>query len=254
MKKTDNSVKTLKKSLEVLDCFISSDESWLGITDIANQLNLNKSNVYDILYTYEKMGYLDKDPDSSKYTLSLKMLEFGHAVNQHLGYARCIYDLLQDLSRSVNQIVYFSVPRGHDLLFLYSVYPHIHQRDFPYRSVSGERCPLYCSSMGKAMLAFSSTDLLEQMKDITFEPRTSQTITNYEDLFHDIVKVRERGYALDLGESEYGVGAVGVPIFDSRNILIGAISICGVLAVIKEKQVEYSKQLKEAAFQIHLRI
>lgn len=254
MKKTDFTVKTLKKSLMVLDCFIDSKGEPLGITDIAKELKLNKSNVHDILYTFEQMGYLEKEPAVSKYVLSFKMLEFGYAVNQHLGYARCMYDILQELSHSVNQIVYFSVPRGTELLFLYSVYPHIEQHDFPYRSVSGEKCPLYCSSMGKAMLAFSPSELMERMKNVKFEPRSPYTITNYEDLEKDIQKVRERGYALDLGESKYETGAVGVPIFDSRNVLVGAISICGALATIRSRHKEYSEKLKEAAFKIRIRI
>ena len=74
MKKTDSTVKTLKKSLMVLDCFIDSKGEPLGITDIAKELKLNKSNVHDILYTFEQMGYLEKEPAVSKYVLSFKML------------------------------------------------------------------------------------------------------------------------------------------------------------------------------------
>lgn len=254
MEKQNSIVKTLKKSLEILNCFIDSDGAPLGVTDIATTLRLNKSNVYDIMYTFETMGYLEKNPETSKYNLSLKMLEFGHAVNQHLGYVRCMYDILQDLSRSVNQIVYFSVPRGLELIFLYSAYPHIENNDFPYRQVSGERHPMYCSSMGKAMLAFSDPELLLKMKDVEFESRGPHTISSYEELVADIERVRERGYGLDLGESQYGTGAVGVPIFDSHNVLIGAVSICGPQAVVEEKQLEYSEKLKEAAYRIRVRI
>ena len=53
----DGKVSSLKKALDVLNCFI--EEPRLGVTQISRKLGISKSHVYKILTTYEAMGYID---------------------------------------------------------------------------------------------------------------------------------------------------------------------------------------------------
>ncbi len=247
-------VKTLAKSLTVLECFIKGNGE-LGNSDISQALGMNKSNVHDILQTFVLMGYLEQNPLTQKYSLSVKMLEFSSAVNRHLGYYRAAYDIMDNLADTVGNVVYFSIPRDTDVLYLYSSHPKARRDSFPYRPVGGEICPMYCSSMGKALLAFSGPERMEKLRGMPFVKFTDATITSFEELEKEVSQVRANGYAVDRGEHEFGVGAVGVPVFDSGRNLVAAMSICGPTSVFTEENILlFSEKIKEAAFQIRLRL
>lgn len=249
-----NLVKTLAKSLRVLECFTKGN-IMLGNSEIAQMLGMNKSNTYDILQTFVRMGYMEQDPASLKYSLSIKMLEFSLAVNQHIGYYRVVYDIMDNLADELENVVYFSIPHGTDVLYLYSSHPKARRKSFPYRPVGGEICPMYCSSMGKAMLAFSGPELMEKMKEREMIRFTETTIETYQELEKQVAQVRECGYAVDWGEHQYGIGAVGVPIFDPYRNLLAAMSVCGTVSMLTENNIFiFSEKLKEAAFQIRMRL
>jgi len=247
-------VKSLEKALKVLDCFTGA-ETELGVSEIAEQLKLTKSNVHDILQTYVKTGCMEQDEATQKYTLSVKMLTYSNAVNRHMGYHYATHDIMEQLANKVNNIVYFSIPHGLDILYLYSAFPKEEKKKYPFRPVSGEICPMYCSSMGKAMLAFSNEKLFEQLKLKHLTRFTAETILDYEDLEKQIHLTRERGYAIDVGEHQYGVAAVGVPVFNPQGKLIGAMSICGACPSFTTDNIEtYVNLLKEEAYNIQIRL
>ena len=247
-------VKSLEKALKVLDCF-TGDETELGVSDIAERLDLSKSNVHDILQTYVKTGCMEQNETSQKYTLSVKMLTYSNVVNRHMGYHYATHDIMEQLANRVNKIVYFSIPHGLDILYLYSAFPKEEKKKYPFRPVSGEICPMYCSSMGKAMLAFSNEGLMEQLRSLALTRFTSETILDYDELEKQIGLTRERGYAIDVGEHQYGVAAVGVPVFNSQGKLIGAMSICGACLNFSAENIEsYVNLLKEAAYNIQIRL
>ena len=66
-------VKSLQKALEILNCFINKPR--LGVTEISEMLDLNKSNVHNILSTFKSMNYLEKDEESGKYSLGIGVFE-----------------------------------------------------------------------------------------------------------------------------------------------------------------------------------
>jgi IclR family KDG regulon transcriptional repressor len=250
----DNIVKSLVKALNVLECFVESEPE-LGVSDIARRLGISKSSTYDIINTFVQMGYMEQNQISQKYSLSVKMLLFSSSVNQHIGYYRVVYDIMDDLAERVNNIVYFSIPHDTDILYLYSSFPKAQRQKFPYRPVTGEICPMYCSSMGKAMLAFSDNNLMERLTMKELKKFTDTTITDFEKLEKEIALVKARGYAFDAGEHQYGVGAVGVPILNKHGKLIAAMSICGTLATFTEENIKlFADLLAEVAFQIQIRL
>ena len=109
-------VSSLAKALHVLECF-TVDEPELGITEISAKLGIGKSNTHNIISTYCQMDYLQQMPNR-KYALGYKLLEHAFIINQHLGYPRAVYDLLLETAERTDQIVYFGIPYGTDVLYL----------------------------------------------------------------------------------------------------------------------------------------
>ena len=89
----------------------------------------------------------------------------------------------------------------------------------------GECAPLYCTSLGKAMLAYLPADSFEEYMKLERVLYTDHTIVEEEALRREILLTRQRGYSLDNQEHEYGVRCIGVPIFNPDNTLLGALSV-----------------------------
>ena len=81
-------VKSLAKALNVLNCFIQEPE--LGVTEISERLGLYKSNVCDILTTFQSLGYVDQSERTGKYHLGYRILELSHAFTTSMGFRKTI--------------------------------------------------------------------------------------------------------------------------------------------------------------------
>ena len=246
-------VKSLDKALKILECF-NSTNSELGITQISSIMGLNKSNVHNIITTFEKCGYLEKNPDNSKYSLGLKMLEFSYIINKKLGYQRAVYDVMHQISNKLNVVCYFAIPSNGKVLYLYNTFPLTIQGNYPYRTILGEVADFYCTAIGKAILAHMDYEEAEIYIKSEKIKHTENTITNQNQLRKEIKKIRSCGYSIDNIEHEYGVKCMGIPIFDRSSKLIGALSLSATEAVFDSSINEYEMILKESAFQIKDRL
>ena len=88
--------------------------------------------------------------------------------------------------------------------------------------VTIEREPPHCTGTGKAILALLPEDVVEQIIAGGLERFTANTITDPDALRAELALVRERGYALDLEERQYGIRCVAAPIRDA-----GGADRCG---------------------------
>ena len=248
-----NKVKSLEKAIRVLDCFTVRNPE-LGVTEVANMLGINKSNAYNIMNTFTDVGYLEKTK-SGKYTLGVKMLEYAFIVNEHLGYPRAVYDIVLDVSRQTDEIVYFAIPHKDKALYLYVAHPSSLMDTFPYREILGETAPLYCTGIGRAMLAFMpETEWHDRISEERV-PFTSLTVTGYDDIIRILRETRQRGYSIDDGEREENVRCVGMPVYNSSGKLLGAMSISGSMkSITYDKISQYADILKAASQRMKQRL
>ncbi|MFS0725212.1 IclR family transcriptional regulator [Paenibacillus sp. 1P07SE] len=245
-------MKTLKKALDVLEIFsVSAPE--LGISEIGEKLGLYKSNVHNIVSTFEQCGYIERNPESGKYRLGMKILELAFVINSSLGLHNMIYPPLSELSSEVNEVVYFAVPRIPHVLYLEGVYP---ANSYSVRSMTGETAEMYCTSLGKAILAYLPPD--EAMKAIGMQSMTAHTpntITDRSALLHELDTIRSRGYSIDNMEHEFGIKCVGVPVFKRDGSLLGGMSISGPSLRMDDSTTQaYALKLRSCSQKISMRV
>lgn len=245
-------LKSLKKSLDLLSCF-SVKQSELGITELSQQLGLYKSTVHNIVSTFELCGFLEKNPVTNKYRLGTKILELAHVVNANLGLHQIVEPHIRRLANEINETVYFAIPKEGQVLYIGDAYP---SSSYAVRSIMGETAEMYCTALGKAMLAFlpaqAQTDAIEKQSMIVFTPNT---ITSAEHLRSELVQIRNRGYSVDNMEHEFGVKCVAVPVYKRDNSLLGAISVSGPSLRFDENAVQsYASTLLSCGREISLRI
>lgn len=254
MEEKDIKVKSLYKSLRVLECF-TVEKPELGITEIANIMGIYKSNVHNIITTLEQAGYIYQNPLTSKYGLTNKMLEFSYIITSQLSFQNAVYHVMRRISDTLNEISYFAVPHGKYVLYMFNTYPKTYGSNYPVRTIMGETAPMYCTSLGKAMLSTMTKEEILSRIDLNRTKFTENTLVDEDEILEDVLLSGKRGYAIDNIEHEPDVRCVGVPIFDRAHKLIGGLSISGpVHNVDDEKISKYAEFLMNAAFEIKSRL
>lgn len=219
----DNQVKSLVRAVQVLECF-SVEQPELGPSEIARMLGMQKSTVYNILATFQKCGYLVKNPATGKYYLGLKVLHLGYIVNSHHGMRDMFLPYLKRIAQETRETCYVGILDDQQVLYIESAYPITAQAT---RNILGECAPLYCTGLGKAMLAYMPREQQEQVLASPLKAYTGCTITDPTVLRDHLEEIRRNGYATDNMEHEYGIRCVAVPIFNAAGEVFAAVSVSG---------------------------
>lgn len=238
----DVKVKSLQKALEVLNCFI--DKQPLGITEISQQLGLYKSNVHNILITFKNMGYLEQDPETGKFRLGTAIFSLSRALKENMSISKIALPYMQKIAEETNEMVYLSILKDDEVIYLDVVYP-VNQMYAIAGPVTGERAELYCTGVGKAMLASLPDREVERILSGELKTYTDYTITDKKQLWREVEQARVNGYAVDNMEVVLGVKCIGVAIRNHKGEVECGISISAPsLRMEPDKIDEFAKILK----------
>ncbi|AOY76064.1 IclR family transcriptional regulator [Clostridium formicaceticum] len=235
MKETVQSVDRALSILEVL----SDYEEGVGITEISSKIDLHKSTVHRLLVTLICKGYVEQNPSTNKYKLTLKLLELGNKLIDKMDILSVAKPYLQQLTEITNEVVHLVVREGIEIVYIDKV-----ESDNKIRMHSriGSRSPMYCTSVGKAMMAYLPEEEVEKIWEASeIKKFTQYTITELQEMKETLKKVREVGYALDEEENELGIRCIGSPIFNHNGEVCGAISVSGPTMRVTKETIENFK-------------
>jgi len=216
--------KSVLKALEIIE--LLDVEGALGITEISLRLSLDKSSVFRALNTLKSKYYVRQDPDTLKYSNSFKLFEMGHNVVRETGLPTVASRYMRQLSGQVEGTVNLGVRDGHRAVYIDKIDSESTVR---VSLKVGQSLPLYCTGMGKSLMAFlPEEDLRELLGELAFEKGCPNTHDSPDSLLGDLAEVRRRGYAVDDEEHLPGLFCVAAPIFDAGGAVIAAISVASV--------------------------
>jgi DNA-binding IclR family transcriptional regulator len=92
----------------------------------------------------------------------------------------------------------------------------------------GGRLPLNCGGELAALLAHMTDEQTEAYQAASV-PRLTAHFTQPDQIWQDILRTRKQGYTYSVEDVIEGVAAIGAPIRDHSDQVIGAISIAGLL-------------------------
>jgi DNA-binding IclR family transcriptional regulator len=214
--------KTLVKGLPVLEALAQS-ESARGVSELARELGLTKSNVHRTLQTLCGTGYVRKNELSGAYECTMKIPRIAAAILGRVDMKRVAEPYMQSLASLTKETVHLSVLDDLDVFY-------VHKIDSPqpvraYSEISG-RAPAYCVATGKALLAFQDDSYLQRFGE-RLRAHTPRTIATQVELRKELAQVRQQGYAVNRGEWRETVGGLAAPIFDAHRRPLAAIGISG---------------------------
>jgi DNA-binding IclR family transcriptional regulator len=244
-------ITSLQRGLRLLGLF-ATQEKGLSATDVARLSSLPVSTVHRFLVNLESAGFLNCD-SSGVYQLGIACVSLGHAVRGQLDVRRASLPFLQELNHRTRETVHLTVRHG-----LTAVYVEKLDSPEPLRIHSriGATVPLYCTAVGKVLLAYlpeaEREKIFEQMELKRF---TENTAGNLQELQTELFRTRKNGYACDLEEHEPHIRCIAAPIWDHAGSVNSSLSVTGpavrmsaarlrqIAPLIREAGLKISEQL-----------
>ncbi len=217
------SIRSVDRALDILLVF-SRDRTSLSLTQIADEVGMNKSTVYRLLRTLEKKHFINRDSTTGHYHLGLPILEMATIVQNDYDIWRFAQPYLEVLSNECGETVDLSILDENQVRYIQVI--ESHQRVKLAASV-GQRLPLYCTASGKAFLAYMPEELLVKVLPQELIRLTATTIVSKDALLKDLKLTRKRGYSISLAEYENDIHALAAPILNSRGCPLAVIAIAG---------------------------
>lgn len=242
---------SVARAFAVLDVLSRQGSNGLSLMGIAKPLQMSKSTTHRYLVTLEQLGAVERD-SQDHFHLGLKMIELAGVTLTENNLHKQGEVLLTELAERTLETVHLAVPSGTEVVYIAKADG---ARSIRMVSYIGARAPMYCTALGKAILAYSPAKLVDQVIRAGLTPRTPRTITSRRVFLEELEQVRTQGYAVDQEENETGVCCMGSPILDYDRRVIGAISVSGpVERMILARQLEFGPILRETGLRLSRRM
>lgn len=238
-------VQVLDRALAALEILANRDGE-CSLVDLCAEMKLHKSTVHRLAMVLEQHRLVDKNPDTGRYRLGLRLFEFGSkaiAAVDLRGRARPYLDRLQ---RQFGETVFFCILDDGQVFYVEKVES---QQSVRTACTVGSRAPAYCTAVGKAMLAeLAEPEVSEVIRRWGLKAVTANTITTAAALKAELRAVRSRGYAIDNEEKEEGLRCVSAAVRGHSGKLFAAMSVSGpAFRMTKERIPEVGQAVMRAA-------
>lgn len=225
---------------------LSKEKTYFKLSELARELHLDRSTTYRILLSLEKCGFVEKNKQTGQYGLGMAIFEIGNAFLNQRDFVKVSKPIMLNLASRVQETVHLAVLSETEIVY-------IDKADSPRAlgviSKIGQRAPLYCTALGKVLLANQPREnQLRILRELKLKAFTSNTITSKKRLLEELDEIRKCGYALDRREYEEGVECIAAPIRDHLGNVIAALSISGPqkkIGIPQEK--DFVNQVVESA-------
>ncbi len=231
-----SNIRTLDRAFSILE-IIAQRPDGVGVTTIANELELAKSTISRLLATMESWQVVERT--------TTNRFRMGPALARWVGYqpftstlSALARPILQNIADEVGEAVAICVLDGFQVLYLDHVQSH---QDILVRDWTGELLPLHVTSAGKVLLAYASSDLVNKFLKRPLQAFTEKTIVDPFIFRKELERVRQTGYAMT--NEEFAVDIIGfaVPLFNRQGDIIAALNLYGpkfrLNSPIKEAQI-----------------
>ena len=190
-----------------------AEEGSVGLMELSRELGLNKSTAHRVLNSLIYMGYARQNTVNGKYEPTFKIVDMANKIMSKVDIVQVVRPYLRKLMEVTGETVHFVERDGLDAVYIDKV--ESFNNGIQMVSRIGSRIPLYCSGVGKAMVAGMDAREAEEIWNASrIEKLTPYTITDFEDFKKELTEIRRRGYALDNEENEAGVRCIACSLTD----------------------------------------
>ena len=224
---TELKVQSLDRTFDILE-LLANEQNGYNLVQISEKLNLPKSTVHRLIGVLLQREFVRKSQDTNRYRLGPGFIGLcSHYLNS-LELKTESSPFMEELSETTGNVVFLAIRQNDKMVYIDSKEQINSLRKY---AIIGQQKPLYCTSLGKALLiGLTDDEIRALLAKEPFEKRGPNTHMNIESLLQDIRECRRRGWALDNQEAEPAINCVAAPIRDYRGQVIAAISTSWILA------------------------
>jgi IclR family KDG regulon transcriptional repressor len=232
--KRSATMKTIEKAFDILE-IIMDHGGPMTVSEIARLSGVNSSSVCRVCAMLTSRDYLYQSTKRGPYSLGPKFLQFNDVTNLTTKLKNKAYPFLNELSQKVNENVLMSVPSGPEIVTIVVINP---DKIIQAHAHEGDRVPLFCTGIGKVILANKSTSEINRLySKHGLKAYTRNTITDLNRLNEEMEKIKTEGVSINDQEYEQGLRAIAAPIKDGKGKVIAGISIVGSTITITEDRI-----------------
>ena len=248
--------RSVARALEMLELVAASKDE-LTITEISKQLGIPKSTTFDILYTLLDKGYLEQANEKQKsFKLGVKLFQTGACYLEQTPFQNVAHSVLERLAEVAGETAFLALLNNDELVYFDKVESPNSVRT---SARIGSNNPLYCTGLGKAILAALPDEEVKAILARTggLKPVTPYTFTDETQFFAILNQARQQGYAIDDREHNAEVFCLAAPVYNLQGKIYAAISVASLYTKINhqpEKITALGKMIADAALDLSQRI
>lgn len=213
---------SLGKGLSLLTVLSLADEP-LGLSEIARRSGYTKSTTFRLLGVLTAFGAVDRRADGT-YEIGLRLFELGRHGAARRAFQSSALEELERLRDQTNETSHLAIRIDDEIMYLEVVES---TNAIKMSSAIGRRNPLYCTALGKALLAFGDRESAEgYIERHSLVAHTKYTVTDRGALRRQLDEIGRQGYAVDNQELELELTCIAVPVL-VQDQAVAAVSVSG---------------------------
>lgn len=228
-------IQSVDRALKILD-FLKTNPKGYGVTEVATHLQIAKSSAHRLLVTLLEHNYVQQN-EHQDYVLGLKFIEMNNYVVSNLDILSTAHPLIEQLGYDIDEIVHLVQLRDFEVIYIDKIENNQSIRIY---SQIGRTAPLYCTGVGKVILAYKDSNYINSYINYQkeFKPFTPYTVRNAQELYKKLECIRQNGYGYDDQEHELNIRCIAAPIFDYQHNVNHAISVTGPIHRMTDEKVQ----------------
>jgi len=242
----------VERALAMLEA-VAQEPEGLSNAEISRKLQIPKSSASYILRTLVTRAYLNRDDDTGKYRVGLKILSLSRGALSGLDVREVALPIMRHLTERTGLTCHLAILDGPEAVYIEKVEP---QGFLRVDTWVGRRMRVHATSVGKALVAHIPQEQLEKIiAESGMERRTPKTITTMPRLLKELEKVRAQGYAVDDEENNLGARCLGAPIFNQSGAIEASLGLSGTINQVNaHTMARIVEALKDAARHVSMQL
>ncbi len=238
-------MKSLHKTLDIIEAV--AERGAVGVRELSSITGFPSTTIHRIASTLVKRQYLDQNPITKTYSLSLRFLELGTRVEEQFDISAIAGPYLQRLRTETEESANLAILDGDEVVYVQQA--NSEKSMLKIFTRLGARVPVYATGVGKMFMSqWKEAELESYLQRVDRRAYTPNTLVNRAAIMAELARISNTGFAVDNEEMETGVRCVAALVFDYTGKPVAAVSISGAALRITPERIEYfGERVKQCA-------
>lgn len=228
----------LEKGLDVLELLSRQSEGMI-LSQIAQSLGRSVQEMYRVVVSLERRGYVVRKPPSEAFQLSIKLFDLAYNHPPMRRLTEAAKPIMNQIAEKTDQAVVLSMLDG---IIIRVIDIADNPAPIGFRVRLGTQSPILTTASGRVLLAFQPDAVQKTIIEACTADSTVRGETP-EALIKRLELIRSRGYEMVSGETLKGIIDISFPVLDSNCVAHGALTMPFLIWVKNKVQIEAASRL-----------